>query len=316
MTDDETRVGTAAAAPPLDPPPPPPGTGGPGGSSPGPAREPLRIGDAVRMALRGLGQLLITAGVVVLLFVVYEVYVTNWFAHQQQVKVHEALEQQWAEGELALPQGTLAAASGHGLANLYIPRFGKDYVWTIVQGHDPIVDSDLEKGPAHYTQSQLPGQKGDFAIAGHRVGKGEPFLNLDKLHAGDPVIVETGTRWYVYCVIGAGPEHDSCDPRAAGASLANTYADPTGAKVPGREVVDPSDGAVVLPVPGDRDVPAARAVTRYLTMTTCTPKFTAAQRMIVHAVLGETIRKTSLPGGRYDNTPPAQIEAMYGRAGG
>ena len=28
-------------------------------------------------------------------------------------------------------------------------------------------------------------------MAGHRVGKGEPFLNLDKLQAGDAVVVET-----------------------------------------------------------------------------------------------------------------------------
>jgi len=128
--------------------------------------------DPVRMLLRGLGEALITAGVVVALFAVYEVYVTNWFAHQQQARVHQALEQQWARGELGLPTGTLAAASGHGLANLYIPRFGKDYVWTIVQGHDPISAGDLEKGPAHYAESQLPGQQGNFAIAGHRVGKG------------------------------------------------------------------------------------------------------------------------------------------------
>ncbi len=310
MTDDTGGTAVDDASPPLGPPDEPPTGGGNGRHSRPP--EPRGFGDIVRMLVRGLGQLLITAGVVVLLFVVYEVYVTNWFAHRQQVKVHQALEQQWSRGELALPEGKLATLNGHGIANLYIPRFGKDYAWTVVQGTN---DADLEKGPGHYVGSQLPGQKGNFAIAGHRVGKGEPFLNLDKLHAGDAVVVETQTRWYVYCVIGAGAQHDACNPSAAGASLNNTYADPSGEKVPGREIVSPSDGNVVLPVPSDTAVSAKQAKTRYLTMTTCHPKFTAAKRMIVHAVLGKTYAKAPLAGGKYDNTVPPQIDALYSEVG-
>jgi sortase A len=282
---------------------------------PGPGRGPRRIGDLIRTVLRGIGQLLITAGVVVLLFVVYEVYVTNFYAHREQAKVHKALEQQWTKAKIALPESQLARATGHGMANLYIPRFGKDYAWTIVAGSAVPTDSQLEKGPAHYAGSALPGQKGDFAIAGHRVGKGEPFLNLDKLRAGDSVVVETQTTWYVYCVIGAGAHNASCEPSARGASLSNTYADPSGTKVPGREIVSPDDGTVVLPVPSDPTVPPAKAVTRYLTMTTCHPKFTAAKRMIVHAVLNRTIAKPALGGGKYDNTIPTQIEGLYSEVG-
>ena len=309
MTED-LRDAPTGAAPPAEPPEPP--RRGGGGHRRDPEPNPHRLGDALRTVLRGLGQLMITAGAIVLLFAVYEVYVTNWFAHREQSKVHTELQQQWAKGPLALPEGKLATLDGHGIANLYIPRFGKDYAWTIVQGTD---DADLEKGPGHYDGTQLPGQKGDFAIAGHRVGKGEPFLNLDKLRAGDSVVVETQTTWYVYCVIGAGPKNDSCSPSAAGASLTNTYADPSGEKVPGREIVEPSDGAVVQPVPSDPSVPASAATTRYLTMTTCHPKFTAAKRIIVHAVLGATIAKTAAAGGRYDNAIPAQIEALYSEVG-
>ena len=68
-------------------------------------------------------------------------------------------------------------------------------------------------------------------------------------------------------------------------------------------------------MPSDPSVPASAATTRYLTMTTCHPKFTAAKRMIVHAVLGATIAKTAAAGGRYDNTIPAQIEALYSEVG-
>lgn len=122
-----------AGAPPADPPVPPTGGGNGGGGNAG-APEPHPVVEFVRMLVRGLGQLLVTAGVIVLLFVVYEVYVTNWFAHREQHKVHVALEQEWNKGELALPETGLAALDGHGIANLYIPRFGRDYAWTIVQG--------------------------------------------------------------------------------------------------------------------------------------------------------------------------------------
>jgi sortase A len=312
---EDGRETALAGAPPAQPPSvPPPGGGGGPRHGRGSGGGPSRFGDLVRFFLRGLGQLLVTAGVVVLLFVVYEVYVTNLYAHAKQSKVHHALEHQWAKGTLSLPEGKLAKASGHGIANLYIPRFGKDYAWTIVEGHDPIDDADLEKGPAHYAHTQLPGQRGDFAIAGHRVGKGEPFLNLDHLHAGDSVIVETQQDWYVYCVLGAGPKHDSCGT-SAGGSVHNGYRDPSGHLVPGAEVVRPSDGDVILPVPGTTRVSAHDARTRYLTMTTCTPKFTAEKRLIVHAVLHTVVHKNQRSGGRYDNTTPAQIEALYRKVG-
>lgn len=265
-------------------------------------------GDRVRFVLRGIGQTLITGGLVVLLFVVYEVWVTNWFAHRAQAKVHSALEQQWANGTdvLGLPSGELRKLDGQGIANLYIPRFGLDYAWTIVEGTS---DADLEKGPGHYPNTQLPGQDGDFAMAGHRVGKGEPFLNLDRLKAGDPVIVETQSTWYVYCVIGEQPGTAPCDPNAPGGSLSRTDAN----GVPGREIVDPSDGQVVLPVPSHPDA-TAPYTTAYLTMTTCHPKFTASQRMIVHAVLDPLyphgIAKARV-GTKYSDAEPAQVKALY-----
>src|SRR6478609_1831883 len=103
--------------------------------------------DRVRLVLRGLGQTLITAGVVVLLFVVYEVYVTNYFADRAQAKVKHALTQQWKESTkdplLALPgQSGPALPEGKGIAYLYIPRLGRDFGYAIVEG---VTDADLEK---------------------------------------------------------------------------------------------------------------------------------------------------------------------------
>ena len=268
-------------------------------------------GDRVRLVLRGVGQTLITAGLVVLLFVVYEVWVTNWFAHREQVRVHEALQKQWANctQTLCLPDGELKPIAGGGIANLYIPHFGVDYAWTIVQGSTVPDDSQLEEGPAHYADTAMPGDAGNFAIAGHRVGKGEPFLNLDQLRAGDPVVVETRTRWYVYCVIGTAPGVNPCNPNAAGGALSRT--DKFG--VPGREIVDPSDGNVLLPVPNDARAPQPYTV-KYLTMTTCHPKFTAAQRMIIHATLQAEYAKPK-QGDNYSNAVPAPINAFYSQDG-
>src|SRR6202034_3278497 len=115
------------------------------------------------------------------------------------------LVKEWAQGDdplvaAALPGATSSAIpTGTGIANIYIPRLGDDYHFTIVEGTD---ESALDKGPGHYDGTALPGQIGDFAVAGHRVGKGEPFLNLDKLQPGDAVVVETATNWYVYRVFG------------------------------------------------------------------------------------------------------------------
>jgi sortase A len=177
---------------------------------------------------------------------------------------------------------------GTGIANLYIPQFGPDYHWAIVQGTSQAVLAD---GPGHYVGTALPGRIGNFAVAGHRVGKGEPFLNLDQLHPGDAVIVETRSAWYVYRVKG----------------LEHGLAKPDGDGVPGREIVAPSDGAVLLPYP---DHPGTAPFERLMTLTTCHPKFTATQRMIVHAVLTQTVPVVSRQGRRVA-TMPAAIRQLY-----
>jgi sortase A len=265
-------------------------------------------GDKVRLVLRGTGQTLITAGLVILLFVVYEVWVTNIFAHYKQQKVENDLVQQWASGKdplAALPgNGQQTIPSGSGIANLYIPRLGSDYHFAIVEGTD---DSDLEKGPGHYTGTALPGQTGDFAVAGHRVGKGEPFLNLDHLQPGEAIVVETATSWYIYRVFGDTATNDlSASAATAPAGATVTAAPPTqalAAKVIGREIVSPSDGNVILPVPNDPDVTAANASGYLMTLTTCHPKFTADKRMIVHAYLARTVPRTSAPSGKAEALP-------------
>jgi sortase A len=266
--------------------------------------------DRVHTVLRGVGQTFITAGLVILLFVVYEVWVTNIFAHYKQQKVENDLVQEFAQGKDPLAQATLPGGSqqtipiGTGIANLYIPRLGDDYHFAIVQGTD---DASLDKGPGHYTGTALPGQKGNFAVAGHRVGKGEPFLNLDQLQPGDAIVVETASTWYVYRVFGDTATNNlSVSAATAPAGAVVTSPAPTqalAAKVVGREIVKPSDGQVILPVPNDTAVTQAQATDALMTLTTCHPKFTADKRMIVHSYLARTVPRVAAASGKAEQLP-------------
>jgi sortase A len=254
------------------------------------------VGDTIRMVLRGVGQTLIAAGVVVLLFVVYEVWITNIFAAHAQSQVESRLKKEWVSGKdplIPLPGSKDPTVPlGDGIANLYIPRLGRDFHFGIVQGSVTPSDAQLEKGPAHYKDTALPGQVGNFAMAGHRVGKGEPFLNLDKLKPGDAVVVETKSYWYVY--------------RVKGTDRGLTSPDNTD-DVPGRVIVPPTDGNVLLPVP---DHPGKKPTERLLTMTTCHPKFTAEKRMIVFADLQLKVPATGSDGSSVLSMP-ASVSALY-----
>jgi sortase A len=273
--------------------------------SPPPGRPGMSTGDKVRFALRGVGQTLITLGLVVLLFVVYEVWITNLQADRNNKRnianiKHEIQTQDVVSGKLPLPGDDVkTVAVGKGLGILYIPRLGRDYAEAIVQGSAVPNDSQLEQGAAHYGTTQLPGQKGNFAVAGHRVGKGEPFLNIDKLRTGDAVIVETTNYWYVYRVLGGTA---GADPQTDAASTVSYTGGSS--QLHGRQIIEPSDGDVLYPVPNQPSVPASAATERLMTMTTCHPKFTASHRMIVYSQLAESVPATG-------TTMPATIKALY-----
>jgi sortase A len=269
------------------------------GSAPtrAPVTTPRRSrGDVVRTFVRGVGQALITLGLVLLLFVVYEVWVSNFFANRKQDQVHKQFAQAIQRGQdplrgedrLNLPSGKqLVIPVGEGFANLYIPRFGKDYAKTIVQGTD---DGSLERGPGHYVDTAVPGQIGNFAMAGHRVGKGEPFLNLDQLRQGDAIVVQTAKNWYVYRVLGDRGKFAAAeklpDKGRRDEAIRAALATPDKEGVVGREIVSPNAVEVIAPVPDHSGTTPTRAL---LTMTTCHPKYTADQRMVIHAVLERAV---------------------------
>lgn len=257
-------------------------------------------------AVSALGEVLITLGLVSLLLVVYEVYWTDVVSAGKQADAQQALDQRWATDAPTVPTGNQRTARGdlplgQGFAKLYVPSFGSDLEFTVLEGTD---DTTLESGPGHYVGTALPGEPGNSAIAGHRVGKGAPFNDLDLLRSCDAVVVETQTDYDVYRVLpmadevagwasgaGARPACAAAAGSAGVAPLAAPYQD-----VVGQQVVLPSDGDVIAPVPGDlAATPPADQQARLLTLTTCTPKFSASQRLIIHAVLVRSTPKTAGP---------------------
>jgi sortase A len=119
--------------------------------------------------------------------------------------------------------------------------------------------ADLRVGPGHYPGTALPGQVGNFAVAGHRATHGNGFMRLNELVPGDLVVVEVQDAWLTY-------------------------------RVTGHEVVDPSDVSVIAPVPGDPGVPPTQPL---ITLTTCDPWYSAAHRLIVHGKLQSVTPKSA-----------------------
>jgi sortase A len=169
---------------------------------------------------------------------------------------------------------------GQPFAVLHIPRLagGDGFSRVVVEG---VAQTQLAQGPGHYIGTAMPGEQGNVAIAGHRVGRGSPFLDLDQLVPGDAIVVETADAWFTYRVLGD-------------TATASFTGDPSG--IPGREIVRPTDVSVISPTPGG--AAAGPASDAYLTLTTCHPKFSARQRLIVHARLdGAPLSKAEAPDG-------------------
>lgn len=238
---------------------------------------------AVRGVVGGVGELLVTGGVLILLFLAWQLWWTDVVADRAQDRTTEALLEQWdADADLATeePDATrvppqqdstvLEALPGEALAVMRVPAFGADWVRPVLAGTGTEV---LQQGVGHYDGAVLPGEVGNFAVAGHRTTYGAPFNPIADLVVGDAVVVETASEFHVY-------------------------------RVSGSEIVRPSDVEVIAPVP---DRPGEEPTQAFLTMTSCHPMFSARQRYVVHALL-----ESSTP--RVDG-PPTVPAAAAGGAG-
>lgn len=157
-------------------------------------------------------------------------------------------------------EAEVAASPGKALTKVAIPAI--DVETLVVEGTSPAA---LRAGAGHYPNTPLPGQAGNVAIAGHRTTYGRPFNRLDELRVGDEIWLSTPVGDHVYRVA-APTGFDDCrqseEVAAAGIGACITH---------------PKDWQVIAPT--------SEAA---LTLTTCHPKGSARERLVIRAELVES----------------------------
>jgi sortase A len=258
-----------------------------GGDQPKPSRAQKRKRPRRPVTVVGvLGELLITVGVFVLLFLGWQIWLNDIIEGAAQDHQAQQLSQSWkssaaptagptaapATGSSATPVVAVAPGNAQKFGILYVPRFGSTWERPIAQGVG-VTDVLDAIGVGHYPGTAMPGQVGNFAIAAHRHAYGGGFENLHLLHVGDHVYVGTKDGWYEY-----------------------TFRD--------IQYVKPTEVNVLQPVPME---PGVAPVDRILTMTTCNPFFSTAERMVAYA--------TFTAWYPYAQGPPAEIAATVDQVG-
>ncbi|MFF5534543.1 class E sortase [Streptomyces cinerochromogenes] len=226
-------------------------------------RRPGRIALAVSV----FGELLITAGVLLGLFVVYSLWWTNVIADRKADRQADKVREHWAEQKESGP-GALDTKDGIGF--LHVPAMHNGEV-LVEKGTGTDVLNDGVAG--YYTdpvKATLPtaGKDGNFSVAAHRDGHGAKFHNIDKLEEGDPIVFETRDDWYVYKVYSVLPETSKYNVK-----VLSQVPKESGRKKPGH----------------------------YITLTTCTPVYTSRYRYVVW---GELVRVEKVDA---DRTPPEEL---------
>ncbi|WP_255769453.1 class E sortase [Pseudarthrobacter sulfonivorans] len=217
----------------------------------------------LRGTVQVVGELLITVGIVLLLFVAWQLWWTNVESDARQGAVIKEFAQELGstpppQPAVADPAGpadygspVVGTAPGHAgtIGIMYIPRFGNNYTRPIVQGTSGDVLDTL--GLGHYANTAMPGAVGNFAVAGHRQTHGAVLDNIHTLVPGDKIYVQTKDGYYVYVFRN-------------------------------NQIVMPSRTDVLEPVPTR---PGATPTESYLTMTSCNPRFGAEERIVAYALL-------------------------------
>ncbi len=203
--------------------------------------------------LGAIGRTCITLGVLILLFVVYQLWGTGIREAQAQNKLENEFEELLGDEGVAPPSAadtssTTATtepgppppppAEGDAMARILIPDIGVDKI--VVEG---VTLDDLKRGPGHYPDAPMPGQPGNAAIAGHRTTYGAPFNRIDELEAGDEILITTLQGAFRY-------------------------------EVSEQLIVSPGQVEVLDDFGDNR-----------LTLTSCHPKYSARQRIVVVAAL-------------------------------
>ncbi|AOT02252.1 class E sortase [Arthrobacter sp. U41] len=223
-------------------------------------RNPTRRGRSL-MAVQVIGELLITLGMIAVLFVAWQLWWTNVEADAAQgAAVKQFVQEHQAPGTndpsatgtgnpadpAAVPVGT-APAHGEAIGVVYIPRFGENYSRPIIEGTSSDVIDTL--GLGRYADTAMPGAVGNFVVAGHRQTHGAVLDNIHTLVPGDKIYVQTADGFYTYVFRN-------------------------------QEIVLPDRTDVIAPVPAQ---PGAVPEQRLLTMTSCNPRFGSEERIIAYS---------------------------------
>lgn len=227
-----------------------------------------------RISIVGIfGELLVTAGMLVLLFLGWQLWWNGPVASGQQSDAAAKQSREWLQqatespAPTPVPTPTLdpvsqqpdygeppvmgAPAAVQSFAVMYVPRFGADWSRVIRESTDvEKVLNSYTAGVGHYTETQMPGAIGNFAVAGHDTGWGNTFIDVSKLRIGDAIYIQTRDAWYTY-------------------------------RFRNFEYVQPNAVSVLLPVPR---ASGAQAANRIMTITTCNPPYHAAERLIAYSV--------------------------------
>ena len=221
-----------------------------------------------------LGELLLTAGIVVLLYVAWQMWVGDVIMSAAANDKGQSISAQWSKDPApALPPVTEDASGVDGAHPRYeppvmtapqdgvpwgalmrVPRWGADYAVTIAGGVSR--PNTLDHGwIGVYPNSGMPGQVGNFSMAAHRTTWGKPFNQLDRLRLNDAIVIETEQGWYTY-------------------------------RFRTLEYVTPDGVDVLDPVPQDPAASAANAAPggRYITLTACSPLYSLAERIVAYGV--------------------------------
>ena len=242
-----------------------------------------------------IGRFMMRAGVLVLLFVAYQLWGTGLSTHQAQDRLKSEFADQLATSTtttelpptspssttppVTAPADLPTPANGDPIGHIRIPAIGVDFI--VIQGVDI---SDLKEGPGHFPQTPLPGQPGNVALAGHRTTYLAPFARLDELKPGDDISFETVQGTFTYKV--------DAHPGAPGDEPSGHF------------IVKPSQVEIL-----DQDG------TNKVTLMACNPKYSARERIVVTGTLtSPPAPATPLPEVTGGNgvTVDASLDALAG----
>lgn len=215
----------------------------------------------MRNLVRVISVIAMVIGFGILAYVAYLFFWPNGDSQEAAAREVAGLEQTWNHPSPSAHHQAREypkdLQSGEAFAIMRIPRLGADWQQPLVEG---VSLPALAKGVGHFRETAMPGQVGNFSVAGHRCcasTHGEPFADLDTIQAGDKVYVETKTHIYVYEM------HDWF-------------------------LVKPDQTHVVNPVPWNPEATPRKA---RITLVTCNPYWGSTERLITHGVLIKEIDK-------------------------